>query len=229
MTAPVPRDDTVVPPLGPSLRGVNIEDRDDDVRNMGSEEMGTANGLVGHVMSIMSILLGPLMDLIAAVMQGLRRMFLRLLGGVPAEGQPRVSPVVMIQERPDRRSGPASLRDPAPTASASYQPADSAPAMRPRSAGPRWSDRVVRDCLQRVGDGGKPFPHLLRKLPADVAAWITGMDTSTASDLARSNGASIRAAFDAWKCPNANDTSAAPGCAFVVGEAPEPSSRGPRP
>ncbi|HYG86141.1 MAG TPA: hypothetical protein VD978_07765 [Azospirillum sp.] len=159
----------------------------------------------------LSLFLAPMAELmgrlVAALVQGLRRFLLRLLGGVPTEVlQQKTAAALAERPRVELTRAPArrgrEVESPAPAPRQVVQVVQvPPPPPRPKAEEERWSDRVVRQCLERVSDGQQPFPHLLRRLPAEVAVWLKTMSTEEAADLARSHGDRIKATYEAWKNP----------------------------
>ncbi len=104
-------------------------------------------------------LLPLLQDVLGIVLGFFRRFLLALLGGVPAENQ---------REPPKAGEGDDKARQCEPEAD--IRP-ESGVAGKPVLV-PRWRERVVRDCLRRIGEGLPLRERHLVQLPADVREWL---------------------------------------------------------
>lgn len=107
-------------------------------------------------------LLPLLQEVIGTVFGFLRRFFLALLGGVPAEIQ---------RESPKAGAGNAKVRYGEPEVDIHPERGlGSRPVLVPR-----WRERVVRGCLRRIGDGQPLRERHLDQLPPDVREWLRSL------------------------------------------------------
>lgn len=105
-------------------------------------------------------LLPLLQEVVGGVLGFLRRFLLALLGGAPAEAQ-RVPPKAM---EGDAKVEGETVVDDHPESG-----------LGARVLVPRWRERVVRDCLRRIGEGQPLRERHLDQLPPDVREWLRSL------------------------------------------------------
>lgn len=118
------------------------------------------------------LLLWPVFEAIGSMF---RRLFLALLGGVPAE---------------DARQADASRETEAPV----EQPTEPDSLSRV----PVWSNSLVKDCLTRVAQGRRPLGNVLARLPDEVREWLGQVSQQDADRLRQEPARGIKLAFQRW-------------------------------